>query len=219
MLTPAVKGQLLFYRKLNVSGNLDGVYALAWRMTDDRDEAWSKRFDAFKYAKQPAIRGACKVLPEALDGLRLSPSPVTLVSAIPSGETALPKNHALQKLGIAVSDAMGWGWLPEALSKKKHRKLVEIKQNADERDAEVRDAYTAIPLTGAKCCVILDDFVTRGATMNDAARAVRASSPSVKHVYGLVLGKNESRGWAGQCGIGLDNDHLPPDLLAMWDSA
>jgi hypothetical protein len=215
---PTVTGVMLFFRRVDVSTNLDGIYTLGYRFIDGSNEDWTRRFNGFKYGYAQPIRGASKTLPAALATSSFSSTRIVLTSALPSDAAALPKTHPLRTLGFAVAQATGWNWLPDLLTKQKHRKLVKLGYGKD-RDEEVENKYTAQPVRGATTCVILDDFITRGATMNEAARAIRSSSGTVKRVFGLALGKNEKLSYARQFGMDLSNDHIPADLLQKWDAA
>ena len=73
--------------------------------------------------------------------------------------------------------------------------------------------YLAAPIGGEPGLVIaVDDFCTRGATLADIARAVRASNPGWK-VQGASLAKAERAAyWKGE----LTNAHIPDSLDAIW---
>jgi len=192
------------------------ILALGFRITDQSQEKWTERFNAFKFGwgsrGKKAVRGACAVMPAAAAALRLE-GPVALICAISSSQEALRAGCQLARLGAALGESLGWQWLPDVLSKRKHRSLAKLKFGTD-RDSEVEGAYRADSII-ARTVVILDDFATRGSTIGDAARAVREAGDG-KHVIGLVLGKNESAEYAKSMNVEINNDHIPQALDDLW---
>jgi hypothetical protein len=206
------RGNFMFYQRLDAA-NLPTL-TVAFRFRDCPQDPWTSRLNAFKAGDAAAVAGACRALPAALRSLPFRAAPIVLTSAVPSGETHLPAEAPLAVLGESVAQSMGWAWRPDMLRKRAHRSLHTI-YNAAERDAEVRGAYTADVVDPAGLVFILDDFVTRGATLGDAARALKEQNPNLQ-VAGLVLGKTESLSyWNGQ----IDNSHVPTELTALWDGA
>lgn len=213
---PETRGSMLYFGELDVSDHLDGVYAVGYRFVDQGTEEWTKRFMAFKYGYATGVRGACSLLPVALKTVKIPGKSVVLVTAIPSDQEKLPTGHPLRKLGERVADQMGWAWGPDALAKEKHRKLAKLTSGSS-RDEEVKEKYQAADLRDFDTCVVLDDLVTRGSTLNDAARAIHSATPSLKTVVGVVLGKNEKVSWGAQWGYELNNDHVPAEYRDRWD--
>lgn len=191
------------------------VHALGFRILDNKGEAWTRRFDDFKFAygdsREAAIRGGCAVMAAAVQSLRFTP-PVVLVSAISSHDERLSPTCGLARLGDAIAVRAGWGWRPDVLSKRRHESRHSMMQGAAEvRDAVVEGAY-ASEKVAAGTVVVLDDFATRGATIADIGRAVRSASGNVA-IVGLVLGKNERVSWAG---AGVNNSHIPDSYEQLW---
>lgn len=171
----------------------------------------------FKYDDEKAIRGACLVLPTAMAELKYPDAPVVVASAIPSACVSLPTSHALARLGSSVASMVGGSWMPDLLTKEEHKRLHNIERGWD-RDAEVRGKYRASRLDGSPLVLLVDDFVTRGSTLSDAARAVLSMNSGLT-IVGVVLGKTERRGYAHSEGIQLDNNHIPQEWATMWDNA
>jgi hypothetical protein len=45
------------------------AHVLAWRFRDDPGEVWTKRLNAFKEQQNPALKGAARVLAQAIPAL------------------------------------------------------------------------------------------------------------------------------------------------------
>ncbi len=190
------------------------VYSLAWRFRDVADQ-WTERLNVFKDNDEKAIMAACDVLPYALSKLDWMKKRFTLISALPSSAEVLPENSGLYRLGHAIATNLSWTWQPYALRKKPHRKIHSLFTAAD-RDAEVAGKYSVAQNLNADYICILDDFITRGATMEDIVRAIRVHYPNV-HIFGITLGKAEKQGYAASYGHAIDNNHVPGEYAARWD--
>lgn len=208
----AIQGPLLRFSSL-VQASFP-CYALGFRILDNLGDPWTTRFSDFKFqsgvSHERAIVGGCAVLATAVQGIALKP-PVVVVSAIPSHATRLEDRHPLARVGRAVASSRNWAWRPDILSKRVHESRHSMKGSALVRDAVVEGAYQA-GMVKASTVVILDDFATRGATINDVARAIRQSLKGVD-VVGLVLGKNERVKYAGNA---VNNLHIPAVYEQVW---
>lgn len=189
---------------------------LAYRFTDNTGEAWTQRINRFKSGDPAAIAGACRAMERMLSNMEIKAS-VVMAGAIPSGATHLPATAGVYMLGQHLSNALGFTWHPQLLTKRTHRKLHDI-YNASERDAEVAGAYVATALpTNHNLVIILDDLITRGSTLNSAASAVWAVAPDVK-IVGLAPGKTERQAYWADRGSPISNDHVPVELAQAWDT-
>jgi len=194
------------------------LFALAWRFKDlTTTDAWSARLTAFKEKDARALNGACLVMPYAVSKRKWPEKTFTMVSAIPSAETSLPKTSGLFQLGKAISSTIKWEWKPELLSKQPHKPLHTI-YNAAERAAEVAGKYSMSHTITTDYVCILDDLITRGDTMADIVRAIKERNPRVL-IFGLVLGKSETHSYVQERGLDINNSQVPADYAVMWDSA
>lgn len=197
----------------DMAAELSGAYTIAWKITDDDgSEKWSSRFAALKQKQKPPTYGALALLKGALPGLfstiGLDPSEAVFIPALSSSETIANEKGQLAYLARNCANAMGAGFVCEAVTKQVHNPIHGI-YNLDGRRAELAKAnYQASPIK-TKSIVIFDDFITAGSTLSRIAQAVRESTPKAK-VYGVALGKAERRRWMPD----ISNDHV----LAKWDN-
>jgi hypothetical protein len=216
--TPQLYGRMLWFARLAQQHEaLIGVYTLAWRLTDEKSEPWTHRINEFKARSADAVAGACDILPMALKSMNYDTAPTIVTAAIPSAESSLPADSPLSELGAVVAHTLGSLWMPELLSKKPHQSL-HLQQSATSRQAEVEGKYSARALKGAPFVMILDDMVTRGSTMSDAARAIVSTTPATAKVCGLALGRTTTRRYSQEHGYDVNNDHLPQSWIQRWDS-
>lgn len=212
MNTPDLKpfpGDMLYHPRLDVGNhNLAGALTLGYRLTDDPNDPWTRRFNGFKAGDSTAVQLATVTMHEALRRIELlhkyPANQVLAVCALPSGSTTMPSHHPVYWLTQCVAGALGWQFRPDLLSKRAHKKL-HFCQGAFTRDAEVRGAYTCaaeVADLGANLVLVFDDLVTRGSTMEDAARAIKLhrSAP----VIGVALGRTARLNYQ----VGASNAHL-----------
>lgn len=197
------------------------AHVLAWRYTDDGGEVWAKRLNAFKAADQAAIRGAAKLLVQALPKLMAhyhwATADSALTTALSSGDTKCVPTKALPLIGSAVATKLGVRWLPDILTKQLHRPMHSF-YDAASRDAEAAKAnYKCSRITGIKHLIVLDDLITMGNTQNNIYTAVKTANPTVD-VHPIGLGKAERKGYANQCGVELKNEHVPAAWATIWDA-
>ena len=196
------------------------VFTLGFKLTDSQVDPWSQRFTAFKFgdeaAQRHALEGAIRVMTRAVSLLPIS-GPVVLVSAIPSMEVLLPKSSQLARLGEGIAAGARWRWLPGHISKRPHRSLKTLHGSGSgpERDAEVANTYSANHID-ATTVIVLDDFVTRGSTIGDVARAIRLTSPQAQ-VMGLALAKTERVVFWEGTATPASNSHLDESVRKLWD--
>lgn len=185
------------------------VYTIGWYVSQKSgvSDEWSERIIRFKDRDSKAIKGCARVLRVAAKKILsihgLDPETTGLLSALSSGDVATNPESSLHKAGKFVAQYCGIQWRPDALTKKPHRKLAHIK-GPKARDNEVKEKYQCKKLEGIRHIIVMDDIVTRGATLGEIERAVQESNPSVE-VIGLTLGKTNLNG---------DNS----GILQIWDS-
>ncbi|WP_027359769.1 phosphoribosyltransferase [Desulforegula conservatrix] len=77
--------------------------------------------------------------------------------------------------------------------------------------------YILDDLKDYKYICIVDDLITRGATISEIIRAIRTSN-QVSIIFGVVLGKTENINYANHIGIEINNNHVPEEYAEIWDS-
>jgi len=207
-----VIGRFLYFQRLDRSNALSGALCLGYRFTDEGEELWTRFVNRFKEKEPVAVQRASQILAESVGLLSFMRRPVVVVPVLPSGATSAAADHPVTLLAAAIAKLSGFVPAMNLLSKRIHRPLHGI-YDADTRDAEVGGAYAArrfpdIGITAVGTVILVDDMCTRGATFNDAARAIRAANGS-RAVYGVALAKTERKSyWNGA----IDNGHLDPAL-------
>lgn len=196
------------------------THVLAWRFTDTGSDAWTGRLNRFKSEDGVAIAGAARVLTAALPALLnrhgWTAASTGIVAALSSGDTQTVPTKPLPRVVRAVATRLGMGWLPALLTKNAHGKLHNI-PNATERDTEASKAdYKCAQISGVRRLLVLDDFITRGTTLNNIATAVKKSNQNIA-VYPIGLGKTEKKGYATSLGLEINNEHVPTSWAELWD--
>lgn len=210
-----VLSRFLYFPSLDRSEALSGALCLGYRFTDDGAELWTRFVNRFKEKDPAVVQRASQALAQSVAQLSFKRTPVMVVPVLPSGATAAPANHPVTQLAAAIGRLPGFVPALNLLSKRAHKPLHGI-YDAGARDAEVSGAYSArrlseIGVTACGTVLLVDDMFTRGATLNDAARAIRAANGAIP-VYGVALAKTERKAyWNGA----IDNTHLDPMLQAI----
>lgn len=217
MRVPKTAGKLLLFDRLDSSGDAVPVYTVGWRIEDEPDD-FSRRAIKFKSDDAADFQGGAFVLREAVREViahaRLDPARTGLTTALSSKATKANDQSVLFRTGIWIAGHTGLTWLPDTFTKKAHQSLHTMAGGAA-RDAEVDGKYQAAKLADLDTVIMLDDFVTRGATLGEMQRALAATNPKVR-MLGLALAKNERRSWAKSCNTDIDNEHIPDDWQKLW---
>lgn len=204
--------EFMYFRALDAYDEA-GVLTLGWRITDRWDDPWTARFNAFKSRDARAIRAAKAVIATALQRITFGNEPLGMVAgAISSSKEQLEPADPVWQLGAAAAEALRAPFRPEVLRKQTHKSLHNL-SGAAARAAEVNGKYIATGVGDPKTVLVVDDFVTRGNTLADIARAIAANATGPVKVYGLALGKTERASWMQD----ISNDHVPARLAQIWD--
>jgi predicted amidophosphoribosyltransferase len=195
------------------------TYVLGVRITDDKDDPWTQRFNCFKKGDSYHVDRACRAMAKAVQSMNeFHGEPFVTVGAIPSRSTSLPDKHPVATLGRHVSQAMGWKWCPHLLNKKAHKSLHTITgESAQQRRYdEVHEAYRAQSRNGPPgAFVIFDDMATTGATLADIQRALLAANPYWT-VRAVPLCKTTRLDFMVQSGLANVNAQLDSILADLW---
>ena len=206
------------FTNLAASGTVTAVYSIGWRITEDGTDLWSSRFLRFKDGV--GIENAARILGYALREIvrheNLN-SGVAVTAALSSTAVGFEPGKPLARAGEVAAKIAGLTWLPTLFTKQAHRRL-HLLPSAAERDEEVRGKYACNGVRYCNGLIIIDDLVTRAATLGEMARALGAATSGVR-VVGLVLGKNEKRSFAKDYGVDVDNSRLDPIWEKLWNGS
>jgi hypothetical protein len=216
--TPTKSGNLLRFDRLDTSGYAIRVYTVGWRIVDQSGDQWTKRFLNFKSDTSKGFMGGAFLLREAVREILvtegLDAKTTGLAIALSSGATKISDQSVLYRAGYWIAAQLGLPFIADSFTKKVHRSLHSL-TSSSARDSEVSDKYSCTRIDGVKTIIIVDDFVTRGATFNDMRRALQDTNPGIR-VIGLALGKNEKASYAAKFGYGVHNDHISTAINALW---
>jgi hypothetical protein len=210
-------GKFQMVGKLMYTDQLDGseypLFAVGFRFKDASDDPWTERFNLFKDRDAKAVRAGVAVLQRGLDSITFHGRRV-LVGAISSSDTELAATCPVRALCVGIAKSKGWEWPQKILTKRAHKSLHRLKTVA-EREAAIDGAYTAEVIGGpAGTVMIVDDFVTRGSTAADVARAILIHNPGWKFKL-ISLAKTETVKYWGD---NISNVHIPLSLDQTWNN-
>ena len=214
--TPA--GRLMRFDALDRSGDAFPAYTVGWRIIDEPD-TWSRRFLCYKSGQPGYLRAGAKLMSagveELLDVVGLKSNDASLCTALGHDDTGPNANSILHMTGAYIAKAVGIEWGPELFQKERHKSLRSVGDGAS-RDVEVFGKYRCNALASGKTLIVLDDFITRGATLGDMNRALKESNPST-NMLALALAKNENAAWGRSNHLLVNNDHISSEWEALWN--
>jgi ComF family protein len=147
--------------------------------------AISAAIHAFKYQRQTRlVQPLGALLCEAVQDAGWS---VDVVTAVPLHAARLRERGYNQAALLAdyLARAEGWACIPSAVQRVRET-ASQVHLNAQERRANVADAFAADPdWVRGHCVLIIDDVLTTGATLGACADAVRAAGAT--RVYGATV--------------------------------
>jgi hypothetical protein len=201
---------------LDDGDGLEGVYALAYRITDVSEDPWTHRLNRFKGHDKAAWAGSAFIFrvafPKLFNSLKLEADETAIISALSSGATKADPKHFVSRLANFCAKWTGARAELSAVTKQAHPPIHGA-GSAAARDAILDTAKYAVADVGARTIIVMDDFITRGGTMSRIAKAAVETNPDAT-VYGVALGKTERRGWWA----GVSNDHVPKEWEQLWEA-
>ena len=214
---------LLRFDDLAYHDGLAAAYTLGYRLEDEPEDPWTKRFTSFKFdGDLDTLAGAIHLMRVAaqslVDGLGLEVKRVAFVPAMRSAETCAAENGALAEIARGCAVATGCQYLPGVLTKRAHLPTGRGRLDPAFRTLLVEDAeYRAEPVD-AETVIVIDDLIATGKTLSMAAVAIIERNPGVT-VYGFALAKTGWRDlvqlWHGE---DASNDHIPAAWERLWHS-
>ena len=210
----AFSGYLAF-DSLDVPRKLEAAYAVGYRLLDQPDDLWTGRFLQFKEGSPSATEAGNHVMSRMakkfLSARGIRPNDVTFVPALTSSETSADSNGILSSAAKHIADALGAHYSSDLLSKRRHTSLHADNLNRAQRQQAVAEANFQARNVAGRCVVLIDDFITTGATLQAWASAIKSSNPECS-VLAMSLAKNERLAFAPEA----SNDHLGSKLDAIW---
>ena len=201
---------------MNLRRCSSNCYAVGWRVISAPDK-WAKRFLRFKDGHESDVRGGTLVLKEAVvelvENLSLDSARTGITPALSSSDIHANSQSVLYTVGRTIARDMGIRWCPKIMSKAPHDSFHLYRLSARERKATVHGIYRCQSLShfNINALIVLDDFRTSGATLDEIRRAVNENNPKIK-VIGLVLGKHS---WIRQ---DASNTHIPSSWNILWQT-
>lgn len=207
----------------------DGVtraFTIGYRLTDDREDPWTARFNAFKEKERAALRGGAAMMRDAVPclvgglvgDLGLDTSKTVFVPALSSRETVASPRGVLWRLTQFCADCAAVGFAGDRITKKAHERL-HMHTDAARRRAILAAADFRSKQIHADNVLILDDFITGGSTMSHLAAAILKRNPGLR-IFAVALGKTERhRYWHERFGLDISNEHVPPQWERSWLNA
>lgn len=188
------------------AANLDWVHCLGWRLRNNPEDYWTALVTRVKDRESSDVQNAAKCMAIYVKSLKLKYKHIYVVPIISSGDEQACEDDPSTIFSRTVAEAVGGICVVDALEKQPYSSLHSGRKSASERDSLVAGAYTCTGFDFPADCaepliLIVDDIVTRGSTMNDAARAIRAKYGDLQ-IGGLALAK-----WQWQ-ETNCSNDHL-----------
>lgn len=209
---------LMCFKRLDGARDLEAAFTLAYRVTDNDTDVWTRRLNKFKGKDKEAVAGAITTLgtalPDLFSALRLDPSRTLFVPALSSGEQTASEGGLLPVVARVLSRKIKASSDHTILKKKAHTSIHNLR-SAAEREAELDKAeYVALKACGP-IVVIVDDFITRGSTMQRISDAIKKHD-SRTAIYGLALGKTDRISWLSGLKNGVANDFVPEKWNEEW---
>lgn len=203
------------FPQLSQNAGITHAYALGYKLKDDPQEPWTKRFSRFKEKDRHAVYGGARLLygavPPLIEATGVNMSDTVFIAALSSGETVAKANRAIPYIAAQCAQSVGARFELNALQKNAHKKIHTF-FSVEERNAELDKAKYVSAAVGAGHVFVFDDFITRGDTLSRIALAVLAANPDAK-VYGVALAKNESVAWCPNP----KNDQMSAKWDKLWE--
>lgn len=209
------------FDKLDEGDGLTRAFTIGYRLTDDRDDPWTARFNAFKDKERTALRGAAAMMRDAVPvlvrGLGLEISKTVFIPALSSGETVASPSGVLWRLTQHCAKYAAVEFSGDRITKKAHEKL-HTYSDATRRRAVLAAADFRSKEVHAENVLILDDFITRGTTMSHIAGAILKRNRGLR-IFAVALGKTERRSYWRGFGKEISNEHVSPQWGRSWMNA
>ena len=206
---------------LSSHSRIDGAFVLGYRTTGGGSNAWSERFNRFKFGPPRSqgvgiavIRATMGSLTkQLLAGSNVPMREMTFARALGSGKTTANPGGPIAALTMAGARVFGNPFRLDLLTKQPHDSLHMSGDTADVRAEIIRNAGYRAGVISARVVIVFDDFITRGDTLGAIADAIKDTNPNAT-VNGVALAKNQGVDYLDP---DTANDHLLSALSDLWD--
>ena len=209
----------LYFKELDCGHPIDGAFAIGYRILDDQDEVWSRRFLRLKSGVLASRHAALAVMevamPMLLHALGKDGKDVTFVPALRSSETTASTCGTLSMLAQYCAAQWSSKFSLRLLSKQPHERLHIPQRTLAESKAILDNANYMAGDVSTGYVFVVDDLITSGLTMSYSARAIKDQNPQV-NVYGLAPGKHAYRSHFSSVGQPSANSHIRPEWNRLW---
>ena len=219
MALAVVRNGWLHFSQLDYGYPVNGAFTIGYRLLDNQDERWSRRFLGAKDGVKSSIDAATAVLtvaiPQLISIYRWDGSDLTFTPAVrsrertasPAGPLAILTQHCATQSGSQVD--------LQLLNKDPHESLHRPRKSVPERRAILEAANFSARNVNTPRVIIVDDLITSGLTLSYSATAIKARNPRAQ-VYGLALGKHEYLSNLADEIKGSPNQHIPDGWDQLW---
>jgi hypothetical protein len=204
------------YVSLDGAWLLQQAFVLGYRFTDNGSDLWTSRFNAFKAGRGDYVARMCAVMRHALHAMPAPRGPIVVLGVPGSGVTQLAEGPVRQ-LAQTVADVWGGTVDREMVQKNIHAPL-HTRFSTSDRDELLDQAQYRVTHyhTGDVLYVLVDDLVTRGATMQRIVNAIRAQTSDARFMA-IAAGKTERQQYWDERGEPISNDHATV-YEAVWNA-
>lgn len=200
--------------KIRSSEYLNDVFCLGYRIGQSVDN-WTVRINQFKAGKSNVIKKAAATLraaaPSLFRRINIDPRDTIVMPVLGSQETSGDANSKNSHLAKAIASGAGAKFVLDCLQKDKHPPL-HLQPSAHARDQALNNANYRASRLNCKNVIIVDDIVTRGATMSEIAKAIHKSNPGTQ-IFGFALGRHVRPEYSPAQA----NTNIPQELAEIWD--
>jgi predicted amidophosphoribosyltransferase len=192
--------------RLDGTFNVGLALVIGYRFTDDAADKWTSRFNAFKAGDARAVRAALAVSNTALAEVAPPKGPIIVVGVPGSGEEMLNPARPVGQLSAAVAGTWN-AQLDLTLIRKTPHAPIHTQRRLEARRALLDQAqYQAVrSYEDVGTFVIVDDFITRGDTMQRIASCLYESHPHAGFAAYAVAKTENLQFWRDVRGVMLDN--------------
>lgn len=195
--------------------HLNGVFCFGYRIGWS-DDKWTNELTNLNQENLSLLLGKAEATlrtaaPSLFQRIDIDPGDTVVIPALNSKQTAGSVDSKNSRLAKSIAHGAGAKFVFDCLQKNKHEPL-HRQLDADARDQVLNDANYRASILNGKNILIVDDIITRGATMSTIAKAIHLSNPDMR-IFGFALGRHVRPENAPSQA----NAKIPHELAEIWD--